>query len=291
MRIALVQHTQANLYDVSSPPPVPDLCGSRDTTVERVCREIDRAGEAGAHLVVTSETFNLATLASDERVTPSYGSEPEGGPLWKRLSELAGDHQLWLAAGLVLDRGGGVATNSLVLFGPDARAAAVYDKVHLASSELAYRVGTKFVVTPTEHGVLGLAICWDLQYPETARALTLMGADAIVCPTWGWEDIYGLCRAYENGIAIAAAMAVPPAGTIPEGQDPSALVDHAGRVVARGPRSAEALVMADLDIRNRPPFQYGNRSTARWSSMRELRLALRRPEAYGILTEPIRGRR
>jgi predicted amidohydrolase len=285
MRIALIQHNLRNLYDAGDPPSLAALEVLRGRSVEEVCSWIDEAGEGGARLVVTSETFNLCTLSSDSRVSPSFGAESEGGRLWSRLSRLALKHGLWLAAGLVLDRGGGIATNSCVLFGPEGEAAAVYDKVHLASGELAYRPGERFVVVPTEYGKLGLCICWDLQYPETARALTLMGADLIVCPTWGWEDIYGLCRAYENGIAIAAAMALPPGG-IPSGQDPSSLVDPSGHILARGSREEAGVVMGELDPRARPPLQYGDEPTDAWPSMREQRLGLRRPEAYGILVEP-----
>jgi len=36
-----------------------------------------------------------------------------------------------------------------------------------------------------------------------------MGVDLIICPTWGWESIYGPCQAYENGIHVAVAMSVP----------------------------------------------------------------------------------
>lgn len=63
-----------------------------------------------------------------------------------------------------------------------------------------------------------------MQFPEAARELVLGGADFIACPTWGWENIYGLSRACENDVVIAAAMAVPPDGEIKGIRNPSCIV-------------------------------------------------------------------
>lgn len=75
--------------------------------------------------------------------------------------------------------------------------------------------GNEFKVFDTDIGKVGILICWDMQFPEAARILALSGADIIICPTWGWENKYGICRAYENGIYVVAAMAIPKKGVIP----------------------------------------------------------------------------
>ena len=78
------------------------------------------------------------------------------------------------------------------------------------------------------------------------------GADLIACPTWGWENIYGLARAYENSVTIAAAMGIHAAG-LPDYCDPSCIVDNMGKIVAVSPyRDQNYLVIGDVDIKKGP---------------------------------------
>ena len=118
--------------------------------------------------------------------------------------------------------------NSTVFWGRDGRIKDVYHKIHLAGDESEiFTPGQTLHTIDTEFGHVGTAVCWDMQFPEMARNLAKMGTDLIVCPTWGWEWIYGPARAYENGIFVAAAMAVPYWMPIEDLRRPS-MVDFPG---------------------------------------------------------------
>lgn len=290
MRIALIQSSQAIAYDPEEPGDVDaKRCRERAAgVIDRGFAMMESAAGDGADLIVTIEAFNSSVSPADPRYELADFSEPLDGPLLGRFASLARRHGVHVAAGLYTARDRRVY-NSAILIGPDGRTIGVYDKTHLpAGEEAAITPGNAYPVWPTDHGNIGLLVCWDLQYPEAARELALGGADLIVCPTWGWEERYGLCRAYENGVAIAAAMGVPASGEIWDFCDPSAVVDQSGCVLAKGPRTKEAIIAAEIDIRREPAPQYGSGAVTGWSSMRRIRMDRRRPFTYlqGTVGEP-----
>ena len=79
-----------------------------------------------------------------------------------------------------------------------------------------------------------------------ARNLARKGCDLIVCPTWGWEWIYGPARAYENGIFVAAAMAVPYWMPIQDLRRPSMVITPDGVIKEVGPTDREAIVYCEI---------------------------------------------
>ncbi len=282
MKIALIQSSQAIAYDPEEPGDVDaKRCRERAAgVIDRGFTMMESAAGDGADLIVTIEAFNSSVSPADPRYELADFAESLDGPLVGRFASLARQHGVHVVAGLYTAREGRVY-NSAILIGPDGRTIGVYDKTHLpAGEEAAITPGNAYPVWATDHGNIGLLVCWDLQYPEAARELALGGADLIVCPTWGWEERYGLCRAYENGVAIAAAMGVPASGEIWEFCDPSAVVDQNGCVLARGPRNEEAVIAVEVDIRCEPAPQYGSGAVTGWSSMRRIRMDRRRPFTY-----------
>ena len=169
-----------------------------------------------------------------------------------------------------------------MLVGPDGLIG-IYDKVHLTPREArAFTPGSAFAVFPTQVGRIGMLVCWDMQFPEAPREVALAGADIIACPTLGWEPIYGRCRAYENGIPLAVAMYIPCDRDLWEGCDPSCIVDGLGRYLAVGSRTGPGIVSAELELPHEPPSQYGLAEATGVTSMREIRMAGRRPDAYRL---------
>ena len=176
--------------------------------------------------------------------------------------------------------------NCAVLFGKDGEIIGVHKKVHLpAGEELHFEHGDRFEVFETEFGNIGMLVCWDLQFPEAARELALGGADLICCPTYGWENIYGLSRAYENSVYIAAGMSSYPGGK--SASELSSIVDNMGNLLVTVPDGKEGVGIADVDIRKEPDPQYGSQNFYPSHSMRKTRFSQRRTNTYKLVNEPL----
>lgn len=151
---------------------------------------------------------------------PSY-AEDVGGPVWSRLSSLAREHSIYLAAGSVSERDeAGKVYNTAYVFDRDGRQIAKHRKVHMfdiqveggqhfRESETLTR-GDACTVFDTEFGKIGLCICFDFRFPELARRMVLEGARLILVPaafnmTTGpahWELMFR-SRAVDNQCFVA----------------------------------------------------------------------------------------
>lgn len=284
MKISVLQNRQ---YLCEALPDGPDARESflhrQQQALEEVFLLAEEAARNGARILVTTETVNRLAAPADPRMGPGMPPEPLDGNLVRRFGRIAGKYGAYLIAGLLTEQDGR-PYNTAVLLGPDGRLFGYYNKTHIPAGE-AVTPGGRLPVFDTDCGRIGILICWDMQFPEAARALSLSGADLICCPTWGWENLYGLCRAYENGVTIAAANALPAHGEMWPWCDPSCIVDPMGRVAACGARDRTGIITADLDLRREPPLQYFAERVTSIRSMRQLRTMQRRPELYGGLTE------
>lgn len=288
MRISVIQSERSLVYGYD--PARPGAC---DLAALRAAAAADMDGTfelleqaasaAGADLVVTTETINQVIHFNDRRYALAELAEPLDGPLMRRFSDYARQHGVYVVAGLLTQRTGRVY-NSAVLFDRGGALAGVFDKVHLPVGEVRVSAGSSYPVFDTDFGRLGLLVCWDLQFPEAARALALAGADLIACPTWGWQKIYGCARAYENAVTIAAAIGVLPGQPVWADCDPSAVLSNEGKVLAEAPAHGTHVVTAEVDIRAAPPLPHYYVGHTAMKDMREIRMRQRRPETYGILT-------
>lgn len=279
MKISVIQSRQYVLYDVENPGSFTfEQCMvGKEKSVTEVLALLEEAGKQGTDFAVTTETFNASILPGDVRYDFSSTAEPLDGPIIISLKELAVRHQMYIVAGLFTKRNGNVY-NSAVLLNPKGTIQGIYDKTHLIGAERnEVTPGDTYPVFDTSFGRVAMLICWDMQYPEAAREVSLAGADLIACPTWGWESIYGLARAYENSVTIAAANILPPHGEMWEWCSPSAVVDNMGRIQTEAPRNHSGIATATIDIRKEPALQYGGKGQ---DSMRCVRATLRRPDTY-----------
>lgn len=187
-----------------------------------VARLAERAVSDGARLLVLPEYFALMALRPADLV--AAGEADGSGPIQDFLAQLAARLGVWIVGGTVLIRAGAEH-----VFGAtpvyDARGARVarYDKIHLFDAridgvretynESAFiRAGEATVVIDTPVGRLGLAVCYDLRFPELFRRLTAAGAEVIALPSaftaltgrahW---DVLVRARAIENLSYVVAA--------------------------------------------------------------------------------------
>lgn len=277
MLLAAIQ-TRENVSGKREASPEATLRG-----MEEVFSLTEEAISRGAKVAVTIEVIN-----------PCGSTAEPAAELEKRITEVnraafprfaALSEKALIAAGLYTAREGRIY-NSAVLF-DRGRVLGVYDKIHLPADEQGrITPGERFRVFDTSAGRVGPLICWDMQYPESGRILALMGADLIVCPTWGWEEIFR-CRAYENSVPMAVAMGVPESGVIWEFCAPSSIVDNMGRILACGTMTDTGIVSADVEIGRDPAPQYGSGEITGKTSMRDIRRSQRLPDRYEYLCRPV----
>lgn len=163
---------------------------------------VDKAGAQKADIVCLPEG---ATIVG----TPlNYisGSEPLPGPTTKYLGEVARRNNLYIVAGL-LEREGDVVYNTAVLIDRKGNLAGKYRKTSLPREEIDGGVtpGDSFPVFDTDFGRIGIMICWDVTFPEPARALAQQGAEVIFLPIWGGDLTLAKARAIENQVYVVSS--------------------------------------------------------------------------------------
>ncbi len=197
------------------------------------------------------------------------------------MAALAREFGLYLC-GSLLERHEGGVSNTAVLYAPDGSLAGAYRKIHLfrLMQEPRYLVGgDRAVLCPTPWGPVGLAICYDLRFPELFRVMALAGAVLFLVPAqWperrieAWS-LLARARAVENELFVATCNRVGADGDVLfPGR--SAVVDPWGHVLVEG-GDRVGLLVAQADLRE-------IRKARRYLTVFEDR----RPTAYQVVASP-----
>ncbi len=216
---------------------------------------ISRTVPRNADIILLPEAITLVGTGK------KYGdvAEPLPGPTTARLGEVARSRRAWIVAG-VLERENATIYNTAVLIDREGRLAGKYRKVYLPREEVegGITAGSDYPVFRTDFGTIGMMICWDVQYPDPARALALRGAEMILMPIWGGNTTLGAARAIENQIYLVSS-----------GYDyPTEIVDPNGEVRARAAeRGAVAVWTIDLNRRIRDEW-LGDMRQRMWKEAR-----------------------
>jgi predicted amidohydrolase len=163
---------------------------------------VDKAGAQNADIVCLPEG---ATLVGTQHDYVS-ASEPVPGPTTKFLGEVARKNNLYIVAGL-LEKEGEVVYNTAVLIDRQGNLAGKYRKTSLPREEIEGGVtpGNSFPVFDTDFGRIGIMVCWDVTFPEPARALAQQGAEIIFLPIWGGDITLTKARAIENQVYVVSS--------------------------------------------------------------------------------------
>lgn len=203
---------------------------------------------------------------------------PQGSDLVEAAaSKLAAELGIFLHVGsTAIARPDGKVANRAFVFGPDGGLVATYDKIHMFDVDLAngeswresatYEPGTVTKIVDLPFGQMGLAVCYDLRFPQLFRAQALAGAQILTVPAaftrqTGEAHWHALlrARAIENGAFVIAAA---QGGLHEDGRETyghSLIVDPWGQVLAEADHDEPAVIIADLDMdavaqaRNRIP--------------------------------------
>jgi deaminated glutathione amidase len=163
-----------------------------DRNIADATSSIDDLACRGARLVLTPEMTNI--IETDrERLKRIVRHEREDRSV-TMLSECAKSRRIWLVVGsLALRNEAGMLVNRSLLFDPEGRIAARYDKIHLFDVDLpdgiviresaAYAPGRGAPIAHLPWGNLGLTICYDIRFPALYKSLAVAGADFITVPS------------------------------------------------------------------------------------------------------------
>ena len=259
---------QANAFKVAAIQMAsgPNVAGN----LSEAKRLIANAAAQGARLVVLPEFFAIMGMTDQDKI--KVREQPGQGPIQAFLGETARQHKIWLVGGSIPLAAStpNKVLNSCLVFDEHGAQVARYDKIHLFNLELGnesfheantIQPGEKIVVVDSPFGRIGLAICYDLRFPELFRAMK--NTDIIVLPsafteTTGkmhWEVLVR-ARAVEN---LAYVIAAAQGGYHVSGREThgnSMIVDPWGRVLDRLPRGS-GVVLADVN----PSYQASLRAS------------------------------
>jgi len=175
---------------------------STDQNLEVFGNFARQAGQEGADIVCLPEAMTM--VGTGKNYTQAAESIP--GPTTEYLGKVAKEQQMYIVAGM-LEQDGDVVYNTAVLLDRQGNLAGKYRKVCLPREEIEGGVspGQSFPVFETDFGTIGIMICWDVTFPEPARALAMQGADVILLPIWGGIETLARARSIENQVYLVSS--------------------------------------------------------------------------------------
>ena len=251
---------------------------------------VREAAENGAHIILLPELFESLYFCKDKDDKYfSFAVEREKSTLIQEFSQLAKSLHIVLPLSY-FEKKDNNYFNSLVVIDADGTVLQNYRKTHIPDGpgyeeKFYFKAGdTGFQVYDTAFGRIGVGICWDQWFPETARALTLKGAELIFYPTAiGSEpeikiDSKEHWQRVQMGHAAANIVPVIVANRVGVEQGESCeltfygssfITDWSGAKLVEASRDSEVIIYAPFDLEeNRKIQEY-------WGLLRD-----RRPECY-----------
>jgi N-carbamoylputrescine amidase len=266
--------------------------------VDKAISFIRKAGSQGAKIVSLQELFTTQYFCQKEDHKYFAFAEEIPGPTTKHLSEVAKELGVVIVASLFEKRAAGLYHNTAAVIDADGAFLGKYRKMHIPDDPLFYE---KFYFTPgdlgfkswkTRYGTIGVCVCWDQWFPETARLTALSGAEILFYPTAiGWHPSekaqYGVRQhssweTIQRGHAIANGCFVAVPNRVgheaPDGGDglefwgQSFVADPSGQIIGKASNDQEEVLIVDIDL------EQLDQQRTHWPFLRD-----RRIDAYGDL--------
>ena len=263
----------------------------RAENLDRAERIVREAAKQGANIILIQELFETPYFCKGHETKYFSVAMPiQENPAVQRFQMLAKELNVVLPAS-VYERSGNAFYNSIAIIDAGGELLGTYRKSHIPESpgyheKFYFSPGdTGFKVWRTKFGTIGVAICWDQWFPETARTMALMGAEMLFFPTAiGSEpqdpsiDSRDHWQRTMQGHAAANLMPVVASNRVgTEKSDTwtvtyygsSFIADHTGGIVKQADRSSETVITASFDLQKIRDYREA------WGVFRD-----RRPELY-----------
>ena len=274
---------------------------SVEENIAKADKLVRKAAGEGANIILLPELFERQYFCQERRYDYYDFAKPlEENDAVKHFRTAAKELGVVLPVSFY-ERDVNVLYNSAAVIDADGEVLGVYRKTHIPDDhyyqeKFYFTPGnTGFKVWDTRFGRIGVGICWDQWFPETARAMTVMGADLLFYPTAiGGEPILETdsmphWRRVMQGHAAANFAPVIAANrygtesvspTEENGGQASALkfygssfiTDEVGEVLTQADREGDCVIMQSFDL------EKIRKARLEWGLFRD-----RRPECYGII--------
>ncbi len=243
---------------------------NQDETLEKVGRMVHEAAQNGAQIVALPEMFNCPYSRPYFRTMARLGHEKTVAA----MSQWAKDNSIVLVGGSIPEVDGDKIYNTCFVFDENGQQIARHRKVHLFdidipgmrfSESATFTPGDQVTVFDTKYGKMGVAVCFDIRFPELFRAMAVRGAQIIFLPAQfnmstgptHWEMSLR-SRAVDNELFVVGASAARYDGFDYECWGHSTVCDPFGDVVTACDEREQILYSTvDLDrideIRHRLP--------------------------------------
>ncbi len=270
--------------------------GEVEANLERIERYARQAAAEGAELVCFPELSVSGHWCAGE--VWDISEEVPGGPSCWRLERLADELGCFLSVGIA-EREASIAYNTQMVIGPQGFLGK-QRKLHMSADEyFHFRMGASVNVIDIGLCRLGIGICYDTVFPETARIAAIKGAEVYLAPhaarcgQWCDEDekqrqkvsavksnarMTFRSRAHDNGMYVIYCNQAGPAGPDTNHCGGILFVSPSGEVIAESSTDLieDEMVVCDLDAE---AFNVRRRA-------RCFNLQTRRPEIYGDISRP-----
>ena len=274
-----------------------------EKSVEKAEKLVRKAAAEGANVILLPELFENWYFCQERRYDSYKLALPlEENPAVRRFQTVAKELSVVLPISFY-EQDGNVLYNSVAMIDADGSVICVYRKTHIPDDhfyqeKFYFTPGdTGFKVFETRFGTVGVGICWDQWFPETARCMAVQGAEILLYPTAIGSapilnvDSSGHWRRGMQGHAAANLIPVVAANRIGTetvtpceengGQSSSLsfygssfIADASGELLAAAGRDTEEILYASFDLDSLREERFS------WGLFRD-----RRPETYRIMTK------